>query len=568
MTLRLLPIACLLLATCIGEVPGPAPDDDDTLQDDDDSTLDDDDSVLDDDDSALDDDDSTLPPDFDALDPYVQPSVHVAPPDAGPGETITLTYTGALDDREQLVAHYGFDGWNLAAEGLESEVDGDDTAWFAETGMVPSPDGFTMTLDLPADARALHVAFTDPDAEEWDNNDGLDYHWAFGGPYAGPWLTWNEVAGPSSGVVVNWESSVPCLGIVEHGPTEELGQWVVGEVTDTIHHVPLTGLEPDMAVFYRLRESSGVTGQVRSFRTAPAEPEGFRFVALGDMQDNGENQRWSEVAAAVLAEQAEADFLLVTGDMPANDKPGHWWTFFDKGRELFAGRVMMPTVGNHDTPGDSSDEDTSSFRRYFELPGEQNWYAFDYGDARFVALSSENGTFGPGEAQYVFMEGALAGATGPVFATWHKPPYNAGSRHGAEQQETRPITALLDGAVDWVLSGHEHFYQRMVPIRYEAVAAPSGQYGREEDDGVGYLVLPPAGNAPLGDLFEAGSLYADARPLLAWPEVDDEDETGDSELGFVVVEVGAAGIVVQTYAMGDLDEPTEPRLIDGVDGSR
>ena len=551
MARRFLVFVCAAFAACVGGESGPPPDDDDLVDDDD----------------ASDDDDSA-PPDFELIDPWVEPAVRVSPPDALPGQSVTLVYSGLLDDREQLVAHYGFNGWNLAADGLQSQVDGYDTAWFAEVDMVAAGDGFEVTLDLPEEARALHVAFTDPDAGEWDNNGGLDYHWAFGGPYAGPWLTWNEVAGPASGVVVNWQSSEACLGVVEYGDTEELGSWVAGDVMDTVHHLVIPDLEPDTAYFYRVRGSSGVLDAVRSFRTAPAESAGLRFVALGDMQDEGESQRWSEVADAVLSEQGDAAFLLVTGDMPADDEPGHWWTFFDKGRELLAGRVMMPAVGNHDTPSVNTDEDTSSFLRYFELPGDEAWYAFDYGDVRFVALSSENETFGAGQQQYVFVQEALEGADGPVFAAWHRPPYNAGSRHGAEQSDTRPVTALFDGAVDWVLCGHEHFYQRMVPIRFDTQAAPSGQYGRAGEDGVGYLVVPPAGNDPSGNLFDAGSVFADARPLLAWPEVGEEDGTAPSEIGFVVIEVTPDGIAVETYAMGDLDVVTEPRLIDGVDTSR
>ena len=560
------PLVCLLLAAC----PGPTPDDDDAGDDDDliddDDTGDDDDSVPDDDDTV--DDDDSAPPDFEQIDPYVQPTVYIDPPDALPGGTVTLVYTGALDDRDDVVAHYGFNGWNLDADGFESEADGDDTAWFTDLELTRAGETFIGTIDLPPEARAFHVAFNDPDADEWDNNDDLDYFWAFGDTYTGPWLTWNDEAVSTDGVVVNWESSVPCLGIVEYGPTDALGQWAVGEVAGTVHHVPITGLEPGSTVHYRVRESSGVLSPTYSFRTAPAEPGSFRFVAFADAQDDGENQRWTEVADAILTEQGDAAFLLVAGDMPANDKVGHWWTFFDVGRELLAGRVIMPAVGNHDTPSNSSDEDTGHFRRYFELPGELDYYAFDYGDSRFVVLTSEGTSFEQGEPQYAFVQDALADAPGPVFAAWHKPPYNAGLRHGAER-ETREITQLFDGAVDWVFGGHEHLYQRMEPIRYEAQEAPSGQYGRGEQDGVGYIVLPPAGNWPSDDLFDLDSMYADGRELLAYPVVGPEDDvSAPSELGYVVVDVSPAGIGIEAFAMGSPDAPEAPRLIDQVDPAR
>ncbi len=561
----------LLLVACPGggTDDDDAVDDDDTVLDDDDVGPDDDDTGPDDDDTGPDDDDAvddddSAPPDFEVIDPWIEPSVHVDPPDAQPGDTITLTYTGELDGADTVVAHYGYNGWNLDADGFESEADGNDTAWFADLELTRQGDAFVGTIEVPADARAIHVAFNDPDADEWDNNDGLDYFWAFGDTYTGPWLTWNDEATAAEGVVVNWESSVPCLGIVEYGPSDALGQWAVGDVLGTVHHVPITGLAPDSVVYYRVRESSGVLSPVYDFRTAAGTPEAYRFVAMADMQDDGENQRWTEVAAAVLAEQGDAAFLVVPGDMPANDKVGHWWWFFDVGRELLAGRVIMPAVGNHDTPTNSSNEDTSHFRRYFELPGELDYYAFDYGDSRFLALTSEGTSFAAGGAQYAFVQDQLADAPGPAFAYWHKPPYNAGIRHGAEQ-DTREITQLFDGAIDWVFGGHEHLYQRMVPIRHEAEVASSGQYGRGTEDGVGYVVLPPSGNGPSDDLFDVGSIYGDARELLAYPVVGPEDDVeAPTELGYVVVDVSAAGIGLEAYAMGSLDAPEAPRLIDEV----
>jgi len=385
-------------------------------------------------------------------------------------------------------------------------------------------------------------------------------------------LTWNADTTPQTGVVVTFETSIPCLGTVEYGTTAALGQAVLGQGLATLHRIPLTGLQPDTEYHYRVLDSGGHATAVHTFRTAPTDPALIRFAALADMQDSGEGQsRWSDVVEAVADEGGELDFLILPGDMPFDDYPGLWWLYFDRARDLLPGVVTMPAVGNHETPGIPHDPDTSSFLYYFDLPyavvGGCH-FRFDYGPATFLALNSEVfDELAPSGLQYDWLAAELQSiyVTGDhdwIFSFFHVPPYNVGARRSEEQDDLRPLSSMFDGLVDWVFTGHEHLYQRMIPLRHEASPSPSGEYGTATDQGVGYMVLPPAGHSPSKSVVEPGGPSAYLRDLVAYPTIDEVQTQVDSEIGFVVVSLQGNAITLETWGMGSLDAPQSAHVMD------
>lgn len=513
--------------------------------------------------------------DISKLDPYEQGDVWVTPTDLEPGDTATVHYQGELAGVSSLILHYGLNGWNLdGGEDFVEEGGGGDDSWYRELGMEEAADGgFEVTLDLPEEAEALHFVFNEAGTDNWDNNGGRDYHASVRFPYIGPYLTWNDETSPTDGVVVSWETSVSCLGVVEYGESDAFGHHAVGTERDTLHHIALTDLEPATTYHYRVYDSTGQVSETHTFTTAKSETDTFSFVALSDMQDDGEDQRWEDVAQELQDSHADLAFFLVAGDMPMNDEPGAWWTFFRKGSTLLAERVLMPAPGNHDTPGTGHSTDTTSFERYYPLPGNATYYSFDYGIAHFLVLDSEDGSaFSPEDGeQYAFARSDLEAcgeADEPlcerVFAAWHVPPYNAGKRHAEDQEDYRPLTALFDGAVDWVFSGHEHCYQRFAPIRYEGERAASESYGRGDSDGVGYMVLPPAGQYPADSIVAADDEDAWLRDLLAWPEPEEGVDKVNSEIGFVRVDLEGASLSLTTWGMGDIHTDKEPYVRDAI----
>lgn len=554
-----LALLCLAGSGCLGQL--------EPYEGDDDTTAADDDDIGDDDDSAAN------------PDPYIQPDVYVTPLDLDPGDTATVHYHGEFSDEPSLWIRYGFNGYNRVEE-LEEYLElyhYGNWDYFFEEEMTAVAGGFEFDLVVPEDARALQFTFFVDDGGDvtYDDNGGWGYHQGLVFPYIGPLLTWNEATAPEDGVVITYETSVPCKGTLEYGTTAALGTTRVGDEVGRLHHVVLTGLEPDTDYYYRVRDSLDHVSETHVFRTAPSSAGSFSFAALADAQDNGDGERrWADVADEVFLQHGDVRFVLFIGDLPTDQVPGDWWTFFDKGRELFASTVVVPAVGNHDTPTDQHDPDAAVFLSYFQLPtssGGPGVFRVDHGSAALLTLNAEFvGELAVGGDQYQWVQDQITALQGEghidwVFAQLHTPPYNAGDRFDINEQATvREVTQLMDGAVDWVLAGHEHLYQRMHPLRYEAEIAASGQYGVDADDGIGYLVLPPAGIDPRNGVRETTSPAAWLRDLVAFPVLDPETAEADSEMGFVIVSIDAQTLTLETYGMGSPEQPVAAYVRDTV----
>ncbi|MFH1466676.1 MAG: metallophosphoesterase [Pseudomonadota bacterium] len=517
------------------------------------------------------------------LDPYEEPEVWTEPAILEPGGTVTVYYRGPLAERANLEVHHGFNGWN-EVQGLDDMVyegSGTDPSWSRDLPMTPAGDGsWWASFDLPTDGRALHMAFRDADTDEWDNNDKRDFSASFAVPYIGPYLTWSDEAPPASGVVVSFETSLPCRGVVEYGTTRALGTPAVGATVDTMHHMALTGLQPGTTYYYKLWDSAGNGSEEYSFTTATADAVELTFIVMSDMQDTGEDNLWGAVAADIAANHPEAAFAMVPGDMPNELTPGQWWTFFDRGRAIFPSMPLVTAVGNHDTPGFGSSTDTTEYERYFVQPaaadGHGLFYSLDYGRLHLMTFNSEDrADCNPPEGeQALWAEEDVAsiwdgGVRQPawVFAQWHIPAYNVGSRHHYDSHEYRRLTVLLEGHVDWVFAGHEHLFQRMAPIRNDAVAAPSGLYGLGPEDGVGYIVTPPAGNWPHDRVIAQDDPDVAELDLVAAPGIG-SDVYVDSEVGYLTVDTTATTLRIRTWGLGTVEEPVDSWLRDELEFSR
>ncbi len=504
------------------------------------------------------------------------------PSDPTPGQSVTLRYTGVLAAASNVHVHYGFNGWNeVQGASLSSQDDGTGNLdFFVEDAMSGSPGGvWEHTLVLPADARALHVVLYSVQGADrtWDSNAGMDYNAGFPVVLYGPALTWDGTVQPHDGVIVNFHTGWPCKGRVDYGTGGTLASSVTEPAPGRAHHVRLAGLSASSTWSYRVSCDALTDPAVRTFRTAGPQSSKFSFVVMGDVQEGGEANRWKRTADRVMTAHADAAFVLLTGDMPWNDKPGAWWTFFDQGRELLGSHAIVPAKGNHDVNLGETAPGKTTMERLFALDamsGSETHYVLRYGAAAFVVLDSQySDGFASGTGdQYTWaaqrMQGPPVSDATWVFASWHVPPYNAGARHWLEQGTFRDITALFDGKVDWVFGGHEHLYQRMRPMRFNGVQAPSASYGRGAGDGIGYVVVPPAAAWPETALIPSTDPKSYYRDRLAYPLVPKSTDTAPSENGYGVVSLDGNEFRLETWGVGGPGAPVNPHLIDQVSYTR
>ena len=266
----------------------------------------------------------------------------------------------------------------------------------------------------------------------------------------GPYL---QNVTPNS-VIVVWETGEASQGAVVFGENEEYRSTVVEQEIGTRHHVTLTGLEPYSTYHYRLLIDGVAFSEDLTFHTA-AGPDHtmFKFVVYGDTHFDNNHHR-SIVNRAIAL---EPDFVLHVGDLVNNGlEPSQWDAFFNVERDLLAHIPLYPTLGNHELSSEQY------FERFY-LPGNEHWYAFDYGNARFICLQVDGMTdITVNSDQYRLLEKELTHNPKPwTFVFFHKSPFTSEYEGSREQHIRSSLTPLFEQhGVDIVFNGHNHNYQR------------------------------------------------------------------------------------------------------------
>ena len=159
--------------------------------------------------------------------------------------------------------------------------------------------------------------------------------------------------------------------------------------------------------------------------------------------------------------QAPYDGLVLLGDLVYED--GDVDEVDTAVTEPFApltaqGTELVPVLGNHDYESGEQAEILAALGR------ETPWYVARIGPVRIVVLDSEHAD---DPEQRSWLEQVLAAPQPPgtwTIAAMHHPAYSAG-QHGSTadvQENWVPLFARYD--VPLVLAGHDHDYQRSVPL--------------------------------------------------------------------------------------------------------
>jgi acid phosphatase type 7 len=285
---------------------------------------------------------------------------------------------------------------------------------------------------------------------------GAEAH-ARGGLRKGPYL---QNVAPTS-IVILWETSSAEPAVLR----------VMGPGYDRRIELPaarrqevvVDGLRPATRYTYEVH----VRGRVEPGELATAPEHGsqapFTFVVYGDTRSQVDPHR--RVIERIRAEVP--DFLLGTGDLV--DEGGNlaqWDQFFDIEREVLRDNTLFPAVGNHDRQGRGRTAD--AWRTYFAVPENspdpERYYAFTYGNSRFLVLDSNMYSFALTD-QTAWLERQLQSARQDpairhIFVVMHHPPFSV-SLHGGHRDLRERWTPLYERyGVAAVFSGHDHVYSR------------------------------------------------------------------------------------------------------------
>ncbi len=191
-------------------------------------------------------------------------------------------------------------------------------------------------------------------------------------------------------------------------------------------------------------------------RAAPDQPL-TRLAVLGDV-GTGEPDAYA-VADKLTDVGASDPFdgLILLGDnvYPDGDAARLDATVFTPYADVLdAGADLLPVLGNHDA-GFAAEQVEA-------LGMPDRWYATQLDDVLFIGLDS---TIPEDPTQLAWLERTLATATADwIVAGLHHPPFSAGV-HGSDEEVRETFVPLFEKyGVDLVLAGHDHDYQRSIPI--------------------------------------------------------------------------------------------------------
>ena len=190
----------------------------------------------------------------------------------------------------------------------------------------------------------------------------------------------------------------------------------------------------------------------------PNKPDSVKFAVIGDAGTGSSSQRAVGKELATWRSRFPFTFVVMVGD---NLYGGERESDFQKKfvipyKPLLDSKVKFyASLGNHD--------DAAIQRNYplFNMNGER-FYSFKPKDGvRFFALDSNY----VDKTQLEWLDKQLAGSGSEwKIMFFHHPLYSSGETHGsAELQRGLLEPVFVKHGVNLVLTGHEHFYERIKP---------------------------------------------------------------------------------------------------------
>jgi hypothetical protein len=229
--------------------------------------------------------------------------------------------------------------------------------------------------------------------------------------------------------------------------------------THYVHRATLAGLETETRYVYRVRSGTNAT-PVYAFRTAPKRDTPFAVAWWGDNHQGTTTLRTH--VSNMLAHLP--DMIGVAGDMVnSGNAISEWHNYWFKPLEHLNCAQTRPVIfarGNHDG------EHALAYA-YSALPGNEAWFAFDYGNTRFIFLDSEVNTSGSPE-QFDWLQTELSRPETQRAAfrvvCFHRPPWvnlwNGGGHTGETWVRSDWVPLFSQKNVDLVICGHAHNYNR------------------------------------------------------------------------------------------------------------
>jgi 3',5'-cyclic AMP phosphodiesterase CpdA len=196
------------------------------------------------------------------------------------------------------------------------------------------------------------------------------------------------------------------------------------------------------------------------FVAFPTEPAPLLHLAVaGDVGDSGKRLDRTAAAITEVGRRSPFDVLWLLGDnvYPSGDPAKLPETVFGPfGPVLDSGTELLAIVGNHDVRDGHGEAQMAALG----MPGM--WWSKERNGVLMVGLDSNQAD---NPQQLAWLERTLTNSK----AVWkivalHHPPYSAGYQGSSTEVRAKFSPLFTRHGVQLVLSGHDHDYQRSVPL--------------------------------------------------------------------------------------------------------
>jgi len=267
------------------------------------------------------------------------------------------------------------------------------------------------------------------------------------------------------------------------------------------YQVDLKGLTPNANYAYSALvdgQEIAAAGETK-FRTAGDGP--FKFIVLGD---SGWGDPLSD-AQALIAQRISAEkpaLVIHTGDLvyPLGSFEYYQRNYFNYYAPTMCSTPFFPSPGNHDYDAPNA----TPYLAIHSLPTEGvppgdagRYYSFDWGNVHFVSIDAHqslNRAVNAGGPMLKWLENDLR--TTRQFwriVYFHYPPFATGNNVGDKESTwvRTYMVPLFDAyGVQLVFSGHEHSYQRSVPMRKSSFVGSAVGTNYVTSGGGGAILYP------------------------------------------------------------------------------
>ena len=242
----------------------------------------------------------------------------------------------------------------------------------------------------------------------------------------------------------------------------------------------------------------------------PNRAGSFKFAVLGDFGTGDRTQDQLAAQMAKVHQSFKYELVVLVGDnIYGSERPQDFKKKFEDPYKplLDAGVKFYASLGNHDAR-------EQRFYKPFNMDGKLYYTFSPKPEIRFFALESTYPV--PEQIRWLEKELKASGSNWKI-VFFHHPLYSSGDRHGSDLRLREVLEPLfLANNISVVLTGHDHFYERVKP-----------------QNGIAYFVVGSGGKLRSGNIDRSTGITA---------------KGFDTDLAFMAVEIAGDEMYFNTLS--------------------